>query len=217
MATEEPTKAEFARSLGISAPAISKAIKAGNIILTASGRVNTQDPRTQKYMTRNPGERRAAKRERKKAEAATVTTPPHDTKMPAAGTIGGDNLRGKTGDDEEDLDSLDAAFLREKIEEKQIANAAKRGELIPRTIVAQFIQRIYSADTTELDQIADRLGGKLAGAARNATTESEAAAAVRSLLTDEATRIKRHIHRIQTDFVKKYHEPPEPELAGAVV
>jgi hypothetical protein len=216
------TQSALAAQLGITKGAVNHAVKKGLVILDASGEVNLHDPRTQKYMTRAPGKRRAAKHERKKKESPTPEPAVNLDALPAEAPPAAKKFVAvlkraeRPSDDDEELDNLDAAFLRVKIEEKTITNAARRGELIPRDIVAQFIQRIYSADTTELDQIADRLGGKLAGAARHATTEGEAASAVRSLLTEETARIKRHIHRIQKDFVKKYPDvTEEPELEAA--
>ena len=206
-----PSKAEFARQLGVSGAAITKAIAAGHIILDGEGRINTNDPATIKYATRPKRERKQAL----KAKAKAAATQAPESPPRAIVTVRPITPRDPEAEDYDEGD-LDAAFLRVKIEEKTITNAARRGELVPRKIVAQFIQRIYLADTTELDQIADRLGGKLAGTARHATTEGEAAAAVRSILTDEAARIKRHIHRVQKDFVKQFPEPEDqPELAEA--
>lgn len=114
-----------------------------------------------------------------------------------------------TDQDEEEGDSpldLDAAFMRVKIEEKTITNAARRGELIPRDVVRQYIQRIYAADTTELDQLGDRLAGKIAGEARGAPDVGAATVAVLRILSAESTRIKNHVQRVQKDFARKYPE-----------
>ena len=215
------TLVELAAAAEVSKQATSKAVKAGRINHTVnpdgSFFFDPADKTVQAYINKRPVNRRKALKERAAAPAQSSNAPAKSKetqterrKRTIAEAKKDDATTGQGTDEPEDPDDsdLDAQFLRVKIEEKTITNAQKRGELIPVSLVRQFIQRIYAADSDELDQLSNRLAGKLSGEARGAKSDAEASIRVAHILSQESARIKKHVHAVQKDFTKRYPEAP---------
>lgn len=208
-----PSKAEFSRSLGVSAAAITKAIKAGHVILDGDGRVNTHDPRTQKYMTRPPRERRAAQKAaaRKDPEPEIPNTPagpplPQDTACPPRSEMGGNRLSGQ-----EDTDDLDDRKTLQQIEKLRLDNESTRLELIPREGVKHFVGQIAGAHSSILLPLGGRLAKQLAS--ELGVTDSAAIIRVEETIQAECYQVIGMIKRKIKDYLKSIKaEDRAPEL-----
>ena len=157
---------QFAELCGITQQAVSRAIKSQRLNVTAHG-IDPNDPRNEYFRdqaldkkpinapilpsNRVPPGPKPNGRRRRKADTSTPAPEIEPSQL--------------------DLDSLskkyeiDAAKSREMTRKYKIENEQKRGELINRNTVKQFLSKLYSIETSEFHTIGDRLGPELASLA----------------------------------------------------
>jgi len=194
---ESPSQAEFARSLGVSRAAISKAAKQGRVILDAQGRVNLIDPRTIDYRDRLSENREHPPRPRKTSVTAIPISPPSPLSQSPESIDYNDSKARKAKSD------ADKAELTVEI---------MRGKYILRDLVHKYNARLFAVDSVEITSIGDRKAAEVAAVARRASTMEEAELLVNKLMTEESWRTIRHIKRIMDDFEKHEADNPGPVI-----
>jgi hypothetical protein len=173
------TRAQLSRDLGVSKPAITKAVDRGDVILTASGKVdlnhrvtleyirrhdkNYQPPEPKQKTERKPKSKSEQKKKtkKKKPKADDQTVEPEDDQLllPMGGitAIDRSTIHLYEKRDLEKLKIFEQATLENiKVQEKE-------GKLISRELVSRVFAKIYTVDTEQLRALEDNLTPKICG------------------------------------------------------
>ncbi len=97
-----------------------------------------------------------------------------------------------------DIDKLDKI---EAAKTKKFNRQVARGKYIHRDMIKSVFAKLYSVDTNELKEMEDRLTPGICGVFKK-NDDSPEAVQVRQLLNEEITKSLRHIQRIMDDFLK---------------
>ena len=102
-----------------------------------------------------------------------------------------------------DLDDRNTELKNKKLE---LDIAKSRGDLIPKKMARDYMQRVYDADTSQLRQLPDRLSGRLAGSARGSESEAAATIEIMQIMNTEIDRVLENVQRITREF-RKHTQP----------
>lgn len=180
------SQGEVARIAGVTAMAISKAVKEGRLDRVPEG-IDLKAQKTIDYIAahkKSPalvGKKKGSKKhelsrsEQKRLEIQIAAA----ARPPAAGPS---EINGET---------FNLANLRDKIASAHLKEqklAQQRGQLIQRSLIHAFLSKLYAVDTAQFLTRGDRMAAIVSGAARSAASDDEATINVNKLLSDDSYR-----------------------------
>jgi hypothetical protein len=215
----EITQANFAKFVGVSKAAISKAIKRGMLELNENRKIDLENRKTKIYVQsradKNSAAQKKAETDAKVGQAVAIEKLKNSRKdelrdqenAESLGNYAGGSVPGAEQTRTKDLRfmeklELDEEEKRLKIQKLEISNAKDRADLIDRNFVERFVSVLYSIDVNEFMQFSAKLTPRICQGIFKCD-DPEKMMAVNKLLDDEGWKTLQHIQRRVNDFLEE--------------
>ncbi len=163
------TQEAFAKRVGVTKMAITKAIKDGRIARAKGGGVNPAHPLSVAYLQRHSVGGKNPPASKQKPPRA-----PHGRKNPI--TINADHVNIGGEEDPENLDAVEMSQEKKKQEiiKLQLENAIKRGEYISRELTGQWVMRWFGTLSSVYRSLSGRVMPDMIAKIRSSANDDDA-------------------------------------------
>lgn len=228
-------KSELARLAGVSAPAISKAVKERRIPTLPDGMIDADNALIQKYIAinrdakgnnnaylngkKNTGKKKPSPEPEKRSDRSRSLNPKAPLDAPKAKKKNGQLVSTfqiqpraipKTASGYTDLDSLDSydldeAKLKAQIKKLEVETKIKEGQYVDRSTVEAFVGSIWAIDSSEWTQLGNKVASEVLAIARSCKNDSDAEKQITEHINKTVYASLSHVKSLLNDWLGKRH------------
>lgn len=207
------TQSELSRIAGITRQAINKAIEKEllKIAPKSRGKINLHSKLTVEYLKKNSRQRRNGIRKKSDGKSSSKKKPSNSVTREQKAQYEQDEIRKLKGFlSQESLQVNLSAISRtagekllilEKVKSLQIKTERERGDLVSKILITQFIGKLYTIDTNELQILGNKIAPEIAAIC--GVDNNRIITKVAEKLDKEIFKCLQHIKRLMNDYLTK--------------